>query len=94
MTMTERNTLFDAMMYALDLDGNIGEWKANFVNEYIDKIQKQDHSEPVSRLEVINHATNDRGIGRLLTMHKELGDFQVLEVDYQDGGKTLKIFLS
>ena len=70
------------------------EWKHKFINEYIDKIQTDDNVNHISRLEVINHATNDRGIGRLLTMHKELGDFQVLELDYQDGGRTLKIFLS
>jgi hypothetical protein len=48
----------------------------------------------VTRLEVINHADNDSPIGRLLTMHTRLGDFKNLEVQYQDGGRTLKIFLS
>jgi hypothetical protein len=47
----------------------------------------------VTRLEVINHASNDRPIGRILTMHTRLGDFKNLEVQYQDGGRTLKIFL-
>jgi hypothetical protein len=47
----------------------------------------------VTRLEVINHAGNDKPIGRLLTMYKELRDFQEIEVQYQDGGRTLKIFL-
>lgn len=48
----------------------------------------------VTRLEVINHAGNDKPIGRILTMHERLGDFKNLEVQYQDGGRTLKIFLS
>jgi hypothetical protein len=47
----------------------------------------------VTRFEVINHADNDSPIGRLLTMYKELRDFQEIEVQYQDGGRTLKIFL-
>ena len=48
---------------------------------------------PITRLEVINHATNDRAIGRILTLYKELGDFEVLEVSMQDDGRTMKIFL-
>ena len=47
----------------------------------------------ITRLEVINHATNDRPIGRILTLYQELGDFKIIELSYQDGGKTLKIFL-
>jgi hypothetical protein len=47
----------------------------------------------VTRFEVINHAGNDRPIVRLLTMYKEMGDFQEVEVQYQDGGRTIKIFL-
>lgn len=48
----------------------------------------------VTRLEIINHADNDNRFGRMLTMYKELGDFDHLEVQYQDNGRTLKIFLS
>ena len=47
----------------------------------------------VTRLEVINHAANDKPIGRILTFYKELGDFNSIELCYQDGGRTLKIFL-
>jgi hypothetical protein len=47
----------------------------------------------VTRFEVINHAGNDKPIGRLLTMYKEMGDFQEVEVQYQDGGRTIKVFL-
>jgi hypothetical protein len=47
----------------------------------------------ITRFEVINHAKNDRQIGRLLTLHKSLDDFNTLELQLQDGGKTMKIFL-
>lgn len=47
----------------------------------------------ITRLEVINHAKNDMPIGRILTLYKELEDFKNIEVSYQDGGMTLKIFL-
>ena len=50
--------------------------------------------EKITRLEIINHAKNDRPIGRILTLYKELEDFDFLDIDIQDGGKTLKIFLS
>jgi len=56
---------------------------------------KQEEKKPVeiTRLEIINHAKNDKSFGRLLTLYKELGDFEVLELVYQDGKRTLKIFL-
>ena len=47
----------------------------------------------ITRLEIINHAQNDKSIGRLLSLHKSLGDFNAIEIHLQDGGKTLKIFL-
>jgi len=47
----------------------------------------------INRIEVINHAKNDRAIGRLLTLYAELGHFNSIELAVQDGGKTLKIFL-
>ena len=49
----------------------------------------------ITRLEVINHASvlNGYSIGRLLVLHKLLGDFKSLEFSLQDDGKTLKIFL-
>ena len=46
----------------------------------------------INRIEVINHASNDHPIGRLLTLYQEL-DFNGIEISLQDGGKTLKIFL-
>lgn len=48
----------------------------------------------ITRIEVINHAKNDRPVGRLLTLYKELGDFDIVDISMQDGGKTMKIFLS
>jgi hypothetical protein len=57
------------------------------------KMEKEEKTVEITRLEVINHATNDKPIGRILTLHKELGDFNSIELSYQDGGKTLKIFL-
>ena len=47
----------------------------------------------ITRLEVINHAKNDMPVGRILTLYQELGDFNSIELSYQDGGRTLKIFL-
>jgi len=47
----------------------------------------------ITRLEVINHAKNEHPIGRILTLYKELGDFTSIELSYQDGKRTLKIFL-
>ena len=47
----------------------------------------------ITRLEIINHAKNDHPKGRILTLYKELGDFNSIELSYQDGKRTLKIFL-
>lgn len=47
----------------------------------------------VTRLEVINHASDKNRIGRLLTLYKELDDFDHIEISMQDGGRTMKIFL-
>ena len=47
----------------------------------------------ITRFEVINHADNDKMVGRLLTLHKSLDDFNTIELQLQDGGKTMKIFL-
>lgn len=49
----------------------------------------------ITRIEVINHATTEHGLafGRILTLHKEIGDFKNIELAVQDQGRTLKIFL-
>ena len=57
------------------------------------KIMSKEKEVEVTRLEVINHADNDWPIGRILTMYKEMEDFKEIELSYQDGGRTLKIFL-
>lgn len=56
---------------------------------------KEINEEKITRLEVINHATAEHGtpIGRVLTLYKEMGDFNTVELSIQDGGRTLKIFL-
>lgn len=56
-------------------------------------MEKEKKEVEITRFEVINHAVNDKPIGRILTMFKELDDFEEIEVQYQDGGRTLKIFL-
>ncbi len=61
-------------------------------NDY-NGIPEQPKEIQVTRLEVINHAKNDHPIGRMLTLYKELGDFNTIELCYQDGNRTLKIFL-
>jgi hypothetical protein len=47
----------------------------------------------INRLEVINHASNSHPIGRVLTMY-ETKDFRNIDMQFQDSGKTLKIFVS
>jgi hypothetical protein len=61
-------------------------------NDY-NSIPEQPKEIEITRLEIINHAKNDHPIGRLLTLHKFMGDFNSIELSYQDGKKTLKIFL-
>jgi hypothetical protein len=55
--------------------------------------KKEKKEVEVNRFEVINHAGNDKPIGRILTMYKEMGDFNEIELSYQDGGRTIKVFL-
>ena len=61
-------------------------------NDY-NAIPDQQTSIEITRLEIINHAKNDYPIGRILTLYKDLGDFNSIELSYQDGKRTLKIFL-
>ena len=63
------------------------------IETLFEKEKEQPMPKPITRVEVINHAKNDKPIGRLLTLYKELGDFNSVELSFQDGGKTLKIFL-
>lgn len=57
------------------------------------KMEEEEKKVEITRLEIINHADNDKPIGRILTLYKELGDFNSIELSYQDGKRTLKIFL-
>lgn len=42
---------------------------------------------PITRVEVINHTSDKHPIGRLFTYYGNV------EIDMQDGGKTLKVFI-
>jgi len=67
-----------------------------FIKTRADKENKppiQRKEDKVTRLEIINHSGNLMPFGRMLVMYKETGDFNNIEVCYQDGGKTLKIFI-
>ena len=49
----------------------------------------------ITRIEIINHAKNSYyQVGRIVTLHKGLGDFDIAEISMQDGGTTMKIFLN
>lgn len=50
--------------------------------------------EKIDRIEIINHAKNDKPIGRILTLYKDLCHFGSLDFEIQDNDKTLKIFLN
>lgn len=60
----------------------------------MNKEELQEKNNKVTRFEVINHASNSHAVGRLLTLYQELGGFNRIEMEYQDGGRTLKIFVS
>jgi len=65
----------------------------NFTFKSFYKMENETKPE-ITRLEVINHAKNDYPVGRILTLYQELGDFKSIELSYQDGKRTLKIFLN
>jgi hypothetical protein len=49
----------------------------------------------ITRLEVINHSSDiNNPISRILTLYKELDDFNSIEISIQDDGRTMKIFLN
>jgi hypothetical protein len=49
----------------------------------------------ITRLEVINHSSDiNNPISRILTLYKELDDFNSIEISIQDNGRTMKIFLN
>jgi hypothetical protein len=57
-------------------------------------MEKDFNLEKISRLEVINHAKNGLSIGRVITLYKELNDFDSIEISIQDDGRTMKIFIN
>ena len=63
------------------------------IEEKKTEMEEEEKTVEITRLEVINHADNDKPIGRILTLHKELGDFNSIELSYQDDGRTLKVFI-
>jgi hypothetical protein len=60
----------------------------------MEKQQQQLDLTNITRLEVINHATNKFAVGRVLTLYKNNKDFTVVEASFQDKDRTLKIFIS
>lgn len=59
-----------------------------------DNMIKQPNPPDITRVEIINHADNKYEKGRLQGYFKRYGDFKKVELEFQDEGKTLKIFLS
>jgi hypothetical protein len=57
-------------------------------------MEKSIDLEKISRIEVINHANNRYPIGRVVTLYKELDEFDSVEISIQDDGRTMKIFVS
>ncbi len=48
--------------------------------------------EKISRIEVVNYATNKHKLGILVSLFKGL-DFDVADFQLHDDGKTLKVYL-
>ncbi len=68
-------------------------WR-EFADE-IDTLRKMIPTDGITRLEIINHYSAEvNPIGRVFSAHKQLDDFEILEINVQDQGKTLKIFLT
>lgn len=61
--------------------------------DYKNLLEREKDYTKITRFEVINHANNDRPIGRLLTMYHITEDFNKIELSFQDNGSTLKVFL-
>ena len=53
---------------------------------------KKMNTEKITRLEIINHAKNDKPIGRILTLYKELNDFDFFRIRIARSRKNLKDF--
>jgi len=56
----------------------------------------QEKLDKITRFEVINHAKNNYSVGRVVTLYKKVEgcSFETIKLDFQDSGRTLKIFIS
>jgi hypothetical protein len=77
----------------IDVDGETMEYIIKQVGMETQMLRQLKNDYNVTRFEVINHAKNDMRVGRIMTLYKELNHFIDIELSYQDGGKTLKVFL-
>jgi hypothetical protein len=77
----------------IDVDGETMEYIIEQVGMKDQMLHQLRNDYNVTRFEVINHAKNDMGIGRIMTLYKDMNHFTNIELSYQDGGKTLKVFL-
>jgi len=80
--------------------------KGKFINKYIigkykyeavpnvPVVQSSTGAIHVDRLEIINHCKNAYRYGSILSLRKDFEDFNAIQLDYQDDGKTLKVLLS
>lgn len=90
---TDRINYIIQMLNEMDVDGETMEYiiKQVGLDDQIKKQLQRDYD--VNRVEVINHAKNHHPIGRIMTLYKEMGHFDSMELSYQDNNKTLKVFL-
>ena len=77
----------------IDVDGETMEHIIEQVGMEKQMLHQLKNDYNVTRFEVINHAKNDMGIGRVMTLYKGMNHFTNIELSYQDDGKTLKVFL-
>ena len=82
-----------AQLKEMEIDGETMEWIIGELGMKEQMLHQLRGDYNVTRFEVINHAKNDLEVGRIMTLYNELGHFNNIELSYQDGGKTLKVFL-
>lgn len=82
-----------AQLKEMNIDGETMEYIIRELGMEEQMLNQLKNDYNVTRFEVINHAKNDRPIGRILTLYKEMNHFINIELSYQDGGRTLKVFL-
>ena len=77
----------------INVDGETMEYITEQVGMKDQMLHQLKNDYNVNKFEVINHAKNKIGFGRVMTLYNEMGDFNNIELSYQDEGKTLKVFL-